>query len=403
VTGARRDKLLQRVGRGLVIVRAASQRDLEDRVLQDNDFRQNDYFFYLTGLESPDAWLILVAGPAAETHLLLPRRTPQSERWTGPKLGPGEDATRLTGIANVHAADDLNAVLGTAARAAQGPVYTLLDAAALQDSRIENWLGGHRDIRNVRPILDSLRVVKDAEELSRLRRAIDITVEGQKAAMQAAEPGMYEFQLEAVIEYTFRFMGADRMGFPSIVGSGPNSTILHYDANRRRIEPGDLVVMDIGAEYGQYTADVTRTIPVDGRFTDRQKAIYNLVYGAQQAAIDAVQPGVTVGELSEIARRYIDDHSGNLCGTRSCNRYFIHGLSHWLGMRVHDVGDYRMPLEPGMVLTIEPGIYIPEENLGVRIEDDVLVTESGSEVLSAAAPRTAEEVELLMRERPHTD
>jgi Xaa-Pro aminopeptidase len=403
VTRARRDKLLQRVGRGLVIVRAASQRDLEDRVLQDNDFRQNDYFFYLTGLESPDAWLILVAGPAAETHLLLPRRNPQSERWTGPKLGPGEDAARLTGIANIHATDDLNAVLGTAARAARGPVYTLLDVEALQDPRIENWLGSHRDIRNVRPILDSLRVVKDAEELSRLRRAIDITVEAQKAAMQAAEPGMYEFQLEAVIEYTFRFMGADRMGFPSIVGSGPNSTILHYDVNRRRIEPGDLVVMDIGAEYGQYTADVTRTIPVNGRFTDRQKAVYNLVYGAQQAAIDAAQPGVTVGELSQIARKYIDDHSGDLCGTRSCNRYFIHGLSHWLGMRVHDVGDYRMPLEPGMVLTIEPGIYIPEENLGVRIEDDVLVTETGSEVLSAGAPRTAEEVESLMRERPHTD
>jgi Xaa-Pro aminopeptidase len=404
-TRARRDRLLQRIGQGVVIVRASTQRDLEDLVLQDNDFRQNDYFFYLTGLESPDAWLIMTARPGAvgETHLLLPERNPRAERWTGPKLGPGEGATRLTGISNVYAAEELDAVLATASRAAPGPVYVLLDARALLDPRIEDWLGSHRDIRNVRPIIDSLRVVKDADELDRLRRAIDITVEAQKAAMRAAEPGNFEYQLEAVIEYTFRYLGADRVGFPSIVGSGPNSTILHYDVNRRRIEAGDLVVMDIGAEYGQYTADVTRTIPVGGRFTERQKAIYNLVYGAQQAAIDAVQPGVTIGELSQIARRYIDEHSGDLCGASSCNRYFIHGLSHWLGMRVHDVGDYRMPLEPGMVLTIEPGIYIPEEDLGVRIEDDVLVTDTGSEILSAGAPRTAEDVEELMRERPHTD
>jgi Xaa-Pro aminopeptidase len=208
---------------------------------------------------------------------------------------------------------------------------------------------------------------------------------------------MFEYQLEAVVEYTFRNHGADRVGFPSIVGSGPNNTTLHYDVNRRRIEAGELVVIDVGAEYGQYTADVTRTIPISGRFGPRQRAIYNLVLGAQQAAIDAVRPGRTLGELNRIARNYIDDHSGELCGRQSCNRFFLHGLGHHLGMRVHDVGDTTMPLRPGMVFTIEPGLYLAEENLGVRIEDDILVTETGAEVLSAGAPRTVEEIEALMR------
>ena len=207
---------------------------------------------------------------------------------------------------------------------------------------------------------------------------------------------MYEYEIEALIEYTFRSNGADRVGFPSIVGSGPNSTTLHYDTNRRQTRAGDLVVIDIGAEYGRYSADVTRTVPIDGRYTDRQQAIYKLVLGAQQAAIDATRPGVTLGELSGMARQYIEPNSGDLCGAESCNRYFIHGLSHWLGMRVHDVGDYNMPLEAGMVFTIEPGIYIEDEQFGVRIEDDILVTETGSELLSAGAPRSVDDIEALM-------
>jgi Xaa-Pro aminopeptidase len=163
------------------------------------------------------------------------------------------------------------------------------------------------------------------------------------------------------------------------------------------MEAGDLVVIDVGAEYAQYTADVSRTFPVSGRFTERQKAIYDLVLGAQSAAIEAVKPGVTMRELNQVARAYMDQHSGDLCGESSCSRYFVHGLGHWIGMRVHDVGDYSMPLEPGMIFTIEPGIYIPEEQLGVRIEDDILVTPDGSENLSSGAPRTTEDIERLMQ------
>ncbi|MGH7445008.1 MAG: M24 family metallopeptidase, partial [Longimicrobiales bacterium] len=252
------------------------------------------------------------------------------------------------------------------------------------------------EVTSVSRHIAALRLVKDRDELRRLREAIRITAEAHKAGAVALEPGMWEYELEAVIEYTFRRLGAERVGFPSIVGSGPYSTILHYDRSRRQMEAGDLVVVDIGAEYGYYSADVTRTYPVSGTFTERQRAIYDLVLASQQAAIDAVKPGVTVSELGAIARDFMRAHSGELCAPQTCDAYFIHGLSHWLGMDVHDVGDYATPLAPGMVLTVEPGIYIPDEELGVRIEDDVLVTADGHEVLSAGAPRDATEIERLM-------
>ncbi len=398
-TRARREALVRRTGAGVIAIPAGRSRDLELDVLQDNDFRQDDYFFYLTGLESPDAWLIIPVQPsgAAQSHLFLPERDPGSEQWTGKKLGPGDRARELAGVSHVHPLADLDAELQQMRRATPGPLFTTLNAATADNGRIKAWVESVSgiDVRSAVPILDSLRLVKDDAEMMRLRSAIDITSEAQRRAMQSIEPGMYEYEIEALIEYTFRSNGADRLGFPSIVGSGSNSTTLHYDTNRRRMRAGELVVMDIGAEYGQYSADITRTVPVDGRYSERQRAIYELVLGAQQAAIDATRPGVTIGELSRVARQHIEQNSGALCGASSCNRYFIHGLSHWLGMRVHDVGDYSTPLAPGMVFTIEPGIYIEDEEIGVRIEDDVLVTETGAEVLSSA-PRTVEEIEALM-------
>ncbi|UCG87054.1 MAG: aminopeptidase P N-terminal domain-containing protein [Gemmatimonadota bacterium] len=402
---ARRQALLDRIGAGVVAIPAATRRDLEHHVIQDNDFRQDDYFFYLTGIETPSAWLILSVATTGQRQvtLLLPDRNPRMERWTGQKLGPGTEAARLTGIADVRSlnSDHLGRTIRDALTLSPGALYTTMYGR----ERAAGLAGAYDGpVENVIPILDSMRVVKDSVELAALRRAIYITTEAHKAAMQVARPGMYEYQIEATIEYTFRNLGADRVGFPSIVGSGPNSTVLHYDVNRRKMEHGDLVVMDIGAEYGQYTADVTRTIPVGGQFTARQRQVYNLVLGTQRAAMDAIRPGVTFRELNEVARRYMRDHSGDLCGAQSCDQYFVHGLSHWLGMRVHDVGGNRV-LEPGMVFTVEPGIYIPEENLGVRIEDDVLVTESGCEVLSDGAPRTIEDIEGLMHSagRPKTD
>lgn len=417
---ARRAALLERVGTGVVVLRSADPRDVEGDYPQDSDYREDNDFFYLTGLEAPGGWLVLAGGQgvAGGAVLYLPARDPATERWTGPQLGPGPEATRLTGIAEVRPVErlvgDLRALRAGGEGESGGGVYhkpsdsrlcqKLQELAASCDElgMVGGGAGAVAPERDLRPHLAALRLVKDADELKRLRRAIEITTEAQRAALQALEPGLWEYEVEALIEYTFRRRGAERVGFPSIVGSGPNSTTLHYDKSRRRLEAGDLVVMDIGAEFGYYTADVTRTAPVSGKFTPRQRAIYDLVLGAQEAALAATRPGVTITELTRIARAYIRDHSGDLCGQTSCERYFVHGLSHWLGMDVHDVGDYDTPLAPGMVFTIEPGLYLPEEELGVRIEDDVLVTATGAELLSAGAPRQAAEIEELMaaRRRP---
>ena len=402
---ARREALARQVGTGVVIVRSAEERSIEGDYPQDSDYREDNDFFYLTGLEAPGGWLAVSAKDSAlvEAHLFLPARDERSERWTGPKLGPDSVAARLTGIAQVHAADSAQTLIGRMSRSMSSParaggIYMLKNEAALEEPFTRQLLLGSMTVRDIRPLMARLRVVKDADEIARLRKAIGITAEAQREAMKAAAPGMWEYELEAVIEGTFRKRGAERVGFPSIVGSGINSTTLHYDKSRRQTKPGDVVVMDIGAEYGYYSADVTRTIPISGKFTPRQRQIYDLVYATQQAAIDSTRPGITIQRLSQIASQYMQEHSGTLCGAEPCNRYYIHGLSHWLGMDVHDVGgSLQQPLRPGMVFTIEPGIYIPEEELGVRIEDDILVTETGAEVLSAGAPRKAEEVERAMR------
>jgi len=380
---ARRQALMKRIGRGAVLIPAGRERNVETDYIQDNDFRQDNTFYYFTELETQDAVLMMTARGAdsIETILFLPPRTPSQERWTGLRLGPDSVAVRLSGITKVLPLDSLDARV----RAALQPVYSP------RPRQSDAWAN------NLTPIVDSMRAVKDADEIMRLRRAVDISVAGHIAVMRAARPGMYEYQLEAVLEEGFRSNGADRVGYPSIVGSGPNTTTLHYDVNRRKTENGDLVVIDAAAEWGQYTADVTRTFPINGRFTPRQKAIYDLVLGAQQAAFDALRPGITMRELDGVARKYMRDHSGNLCGDRTCDdrEFFNHGLGHPIGMDVHDVGISR-PLEPGMVVTLEPGIYIQAEKLGVRIEDDVLVTAKGGEWLSAGAPRTTDAIEKLM-------
>jgi Xaa-Pro aminopeptidase len=397
---------MERIGTGVAVIRSARLRSIERDYPQDSDYREDNDLFYLTGLEAPGAWLVLVARPSAPDSaiLYLPEREPGPEQWTGALLGPGPEATRRSGIADVRPASDVErdierAVLGPASAARKGALY--LKRGSRDSPPIRRLLhagaGGARPaIRDLEDELAALRQIKDEDEIRRLRRAITITEEAILEAMAEARPGMYEYELEGRIEYGFRRRGAERVGFPSIVGSGPNGTTLHYDENRRQTRPGELVVMDVGAEHGYYSADITRTIPISGRFTPRQRQLYELVLGAQQAAIDAVRPGTDLAALNRIARDHMRRHSGQLCGGSSCDRYFVHGLCHWLGMDVHDVGVFSRPLEPGMVLTIEPGIYLPAESLGIRIEDDVLVTSRGAEVLSSGVPRAVEEVERAM-------
>jgi Xaa-Pro aminopeptidase len=375
---ARRAALLERLGDGVAVVPASKLRSIEGDYPQDSDYRESNDFFYLTGLEAPGGRLLLVArktGPDSAI-LYLPERETGHARWTGGSLGPGAEASRLSGIPEVRALPE-DSSRGWARRRGLEPIAARQLAAELA----------------------ALRQIKDADELRRLRRAVAITTEALQEAMAELAPGRYEYELEAAIEYGVRRRGAERLGFPSIVGSGPNGTILHYDENRRRMEEGELVVIDVGGEFGYYSADITRTWPVSGRFTPRQRELYQLVLGAQQAAIDAIGPGADIGILNRIARAYLKDRSGSLCGGLGCDRHFVHGLSHWLGMDVHDPGSYTRRLEPGMVLTVEPGLYLPEERLGIRIEDVVLVTREGAEVLSSGLPRSADDVERAMAVR----
>ena len=397
---------------GIAVLRSSSERDVEGDYPQDSDYRENNDFFYLTGVEAKNSFLVIVAdsGHATSVILYLPPRDPQSERWTGPTLGPGADATTLTGIQDVRTADSAKGqvrslLMNRTFTRKGGTLFVDRSTRAASDEFLRDLVfSGQRDelmlpAQNLPAIVAQLRLVKDGDEIRRMRAAIDLTAESLVDAMGAIKPGMTEYQIEALIEAGFRTRGAERLGFPSIVGSGPNSTTLHYDKNRRTISAGDLVVMDVGGEYGYYTADVTRTVPINGTFTARQRQIYELVLATQQVGIDSVRPGMTIGQLNRITRTYMKEHSGTLCGSTTCDTYYIHGLSHWLGMDVHDVGDYTTPLAPGMVITVEPGIYIPDEQLGVRIEDDVLVTADGHDLLSAKAPRSPADIEKAMKRK----
>jgi Xaa-Pro aminopeptidase len=407
---ARRAALLERIGTGVAVVRSSEFRSLERDYPQDSDYREDNDFFYLTGLEAPGGWLVLIGrkGAPDSVALYLPEREPGTEQWRGSALGPGPEARRLSGIEDVRPASKAESeiertVLGRGSAGRAGALFLKSGTRQAASPVIRRLVGGSGDgpvkIRDLEAELALLRQVKDEDEIRRLRRAIAITGDALRETMREVRPGMYEYELEGRVEYEFRRRGAERLGFPSIVGSGPNGTTLHYDENRRQTRPGELVVMDVGAEHGYYSADVTRTIPISGRFDPRQRQLYELVLGAQQAAMDSVRPRTDLRTLNRVARDYLRRHSGSLCGESGCERYFIHGLSHWLGMNVHDVGVYTRPLEPGMVFTIEPGIYLPAESIGIRIEDVILVTPAGAEVLSSGIPRTVEEVERAMATR----
>jgi len=361
-------------------------------------FVQGSDFHYLTGVDEPDLVLVLGRGVGASgERLYLPPRNPMAERWDGPRLFPGREAEEATGIAETRERSRLEDDL---AELAAGRKTVFVERDRVGQGLAALFRGppppagaeprpGPR-IRRPGVLLSGARQVKSPAELALLRAAIETTGVALSEAIRSIEPGMYENEVQALIEYVFRRRGSDRFpGFPSIVGSGPFSCVLHYTANTRRMEAGDLVVMDVGAAVGHYTADVTRTVPVSGKFTPEQRRIYEIVLEAQKAGIAKVRPGASFGEAHQAARAVI--------AKAGYARNFLHGTSHWLGLDVHDVGR-EMVLKPGMVLTVEPGIYLVDRELGVRIEDDVLVTADGCEVLSALCPREVEELEALMRE-----
>ena len=353
-------------------------------------FFQEPNFYYLTGWKQPGAMLLI--DPQREV-LFLPHRNAGFEKYRGPQAGPDDpDIRELTGFDSVMPVEHFEAELH-ASLEHWAALYT-----AGEDAR--SRLGKFAPLREVEDAgrtLARLRMKKSPAEIALLAHAAEVTVAAHRAAWKQTAPGKYEYQPAAAAQSVYLGMGCERDAYPPIAGSGPDGLYLHYQRNERRMNAGELFLLDAGAECGGYTADVTRTIPVSGKFSARQRELYEIVLGAQKAAIAAVKPGMTLGgktpqSLYQVALDYFNAHGRDLHG-EPLGKYFTHGISHHIGLEVHDASDTSAPLEAGMLISVEPGLYIPEENIGIRIEDEVLVTAEGAQVLTAGLPREAAEIE----------
>jgi len=379
-------------------------------------FMQEENFYYLTGHNEEGAALLLVPESAQQKGwtgpreiLYLPPRDLNEEKWNGPRLGPDDPGIHeKTGFARVEDFSKLRDTLAALAKNSS-EIYTELPGPHDEGyPHAANWSKWVKDaapqatIKDVSSAVGTLRAVKSPGELALIQKAIDPSVDAHLDAMKTIRPGLYEYQVAARMVEIHAYAGCETEAYAPIVGTGIDSTVLHYNKLDRKIEDGDIVLLDVGGQYSGYASDITRTIPANGKFTPRQREIYEIVLGAQNAALEALRPGMTLGgsastSLQKIAMDYIDSHGKDKEG-HSLGRYYIHGLSHHVGLDVHDPSGPSRPLEPGMVVTIEPGIYIPEEDLGVRIEDDVLITANGYKVLTARLPRSVDEIEKIMAE-----
>ncbi len=392
-------------------------------------FRQRSDFLYLTGFQEPDAILVFLPGRrAGETVLFCRDHDARRERYDGPRLGP-EQAAEALGLDDAFPLSDIDDILpGLLEDRSQ--VYLPLGADEAFEAQVREWIEDCRsrrggpvaalELTDSGHILHELRLFKSPAELRLMREAARISVLAHERAMARAAPGVPEYVLEAEIAYAFRSEGATGPAYPSIVGGGANACIMHYVDNAAPLPKDGLVLIDAGAEYQGYAADITRTFPASGRFTPLQRQLYDLVFAAQTAAIEAVRPGATFNDPHLASQRVLiaglielkvlTGTVDGILADGSAMPFLVHRCSHWLGIDVHDVGEYRFGeawriLEPGMVLTIEPGLYFPADlpetppafaGIGLRIEDDVLVTASGYEVLTAAAPRDGDAIEALM-------
>ncbi len=381
-------------------------------------FEQEENFYYLTGHNEEGAGLILlpagqkgdVANVSRET-LFLPAKNPQKEKWNGVRMSPSDPGIEArTGFVAVKSFEsDFRSTVENLAKTFPN-FYTILPyqkelGGYPHEKEVVDWLQAaapQAKLKDIRAQIGALRQIKSSGEIAFLKEAIDLSLDSHFEAMKLMRPGLFEYQVSAKMVEIHAWGGSEAEGYAPIVGAGPNSTVLHYDKLSRKIEDGDIVVLDVGAQFSGYSSDITRTLPANGKFTARQREIYDIVLGAQNAALAALKPGMDFCNKSDksvqkIAYNYINSHGRDLHG-KSLGPYFIHGLGHHIGLNVHDAGDHCVPFQTGMVVTIEPGIYIPEENLGVRIEDDVLITESGHKLLSERLPRDAGEIEKIMAE-----
>lgn len=373
-------------------------------------FLPNKNFYYFTGCTQENFIVAMqMTEKGLESTLFIEKPDYDIEKWVGRKLTI-DSAKEVSGITDIQY---LDAFVGWMGRLVyNGKVNRLyLDLEKLNwdegDSTAAVFAGEFSKrypfvtIKSLHFILCELRVIKSDEEVDLVKKAIDITNIGLENILKMLKPEVYEYQIEATFAYQIRMNGAERCSFETIAASGGDGVILHYVENSKQVKAGDLILLDLGAQYKQYAADISRTYPVSGVFSERQKQIYNIVLKAQEAVIEAMKPGVPYEDLNKVCQTTLCSELkaiGLIKEDSELSKYYYHGVSHYLGLDVHDIGSRNGLLKPGMILTVEPGLYIAEENIGIRIEDDVLVTESGREVLSKAIPKTVEAIEALMKQ-----
>ncbi len=375
-------------------------------------FEANRQFFYLTGIRRENMALIIdKCGESLEEILFIEPIDESVERWVGKKMTQ-EEAKEVSGIENISMIDSLEATLDRIMnRKLPNKVYfdtyryqkndlpdfNLVKAQEFAKAYLGTMVG------NIYPVVAALRMIKDEEEVKVTKEAIKVTEAALNHVLATLQPGMMEYQVQAEFEYKVKALGADGMAFPTIAGSGINGTMLHYETNRNECKENTLILLDLGARVKGYNADITRTYPVSGAFTERQKQFYNLVLKANRTVARTAKPGMTLKELNECCKKVLAEglmELGLITKEEEISRYYMHGVSHHLGIDVHDVTVPELEkLAPGMIITDEPGLYIDEEEIGIRIEDDLLITENGCEVLSADIVRTVEDIEAAMKER----
>jgi len=426
----RRQRFIKALGKGSVaIIHAAKERKRNSDA--DYPYRQNSDFYYLTGFDEPEAVVVIIPGRKEGEYLLFNRaRDEKQEIWVGPRAGQ-KGACEVFGADQAFEIGTIDEKMPELLIDSQR-LYYPVGRDSQFDQQVMVWVGQVRakvrtgvhcpnEFISIEKILHEMRLRKDDVEIGLMRKAAEITAQAHTRAMKVCKPGMMEYEIEAEIMHEFIKEGSASPAYTSIVGAGANSCVLHYVANRDAMKDGDILLIDAGAEYEYYASDVTRSFPVNGKFTDEQRAIYELVLKAQVATIEKVGPGLPWNELYDTAAHIIAEGllalgliKGNLkdaIANKTFAQFFMHNIGHWIGLDVHDVGEYKIDgkwrdLEAGFVLTVEPGIYIPPNskgvdkkwwNIGIRIEDDVLVTKAGYDVLSAGVPKSIEEIESLMQ------
>jgi len=407
----RRSRVLSQMEKGSILVLWSGEgipQSMDDCC----PFEANHHFFYLTGLRRENMALVLSRSSSEDkTILFIEEAVPAMERWTGRRVTKDE-AKAISGIEDVRYIDALPGALGRMmARENVTAAYFDCYKNAMTDTDSYNLAKAKAfaaaypaaTLKNAHPMLAAMRMVKDEEEIACIRRAIDLTDKGLRRILGTLAPGQMEYQAQAEFEYAIRYHGAEGTSFATIAGSGVNGCMLHYETNHCRMQDGSLLLLDLGAKKDGYCADITRTYPVSGRYTARQKQIYDIVLAANQEIARQARPGLTLRQLNEICKQKLAEGLlaiGKIESADQIGTYYMHGVSHHLGLDTHDaIAHDETPLAPGMVITNEPGLYIDEEEIGIRIEDDLLITEDGCEVLSAQVPRTTQEIEALMAQR----